>query len=80
MTIDKCGKYVFRLIGILLLIVLIVELCQCKIIRTKVTDVDDDIVEFRFGTDYYGFYGDGFAKGESVTVFMYKDMTLGAWK
>ena len=79
MTYDKCGKNLLRILAIVLLIAIIATICQFRIVRTKVTAVDGDIIEFRCGTEYYGFYGDGFQKGDSVTVFMWKYFVIGAW-
>lgn len=79
MTIDKCRKYLLRFILIVLLLAVIATIAQFRIYRTEVTNIDDRIVEFAAGTEYYGFVGDGYEVGDVVTVFMWKYFVLGAW-
>lgn len=40
---------------------------------------DGDVVRVDICGNEYGFYGDGFADGESVTVFMIGEEVRGAW-
>lgn len=41
---------------------------------------DGDVVLVDISGEEYGFYGDGFADGESVIVFMIGESVEGVWK
>lgn len=40
---------------------------------------DGDVICVNICGNEYGFYGDGFADGESVTVFMFGERIEGVW-
>ena len=65
-----------KLIGVLCAVLM---LCGCRFQCGTICGNDGGVVCVNVDGDEYGFYGDGFADGDSVTVFMFGEEVRGAW-
>lgn len=60
--------------------IILCGILMCGFTHGTICGNDGDVVCVNICGNEYGFYGDGFAEGESVTVFMIGEKIEGVWK